>query len=352
MSRRADPTLIGGFVLGGAALLVLAVLLLANGDLFQKRPGYVLYFEGSTTGLQVGSPVVFRGVKIGNVESIGLSVNEETYEFLVPVRIRTDEYGLQNLDGRQVALQSLDGTSDLVRRGLRARLKTLSFLTGQLYIDLDFYPDKPIVLHGMGKAREIPTLPTEVQELTNKLDKLNLEKLIDDVSVISDSIRKLVSSPAASSALNNLDATLANLARLTDTLNERSNRLASETRAVLQESAETLRTGRTALDEAAITLRSGRETLAHIDEGARNVAQLTRPDGPTLLALTQASQELARTSRALHDSMGEDSATAVQLGETLKQVTATARSLRVLAESIENQPESLLKGRAAKEDTP
>ena len=338
MSKQADPKLVGAFVLGGAALLVAAILLLSSGDFWQKRPTYVLYFEGSTTGLQVGSPVVFRGVKIGTVESIGLSVNEETYEFLVPVRIKTERYALQNLEGRSVSLQSMGRDSDLVKRGLRARLKTMSFLTGQLYIDLDFYPDKPAVLQARDSTREIPTLPTEVQELTNKLDKLNIEKLIEDVSVISDSIRKLVSSPSASNALQNLDQALGNLARLTDTLNERSTRLATETRSVLQESAETLRTSR--------------EALAQITEGARNLTALTKPDAAPIVALTSASEELARTAKALREAMGDESPANVQLTEALKQIAASARALRTLAEAIESQPESLLKGRSPREDAP
>lgn len=338
MSRQADPKLVGAFVLGGAALLVAAILLLSSGDLWQKRPTYILYFEGSTTGLQIGSPVVFRGVKIGTVESIGLSVNEETFEFLVPVRIKAERYALQNLEGRSVSLQSMGRDSDLVKRGLRARLKTMSFLTGQLYIDLDFYPDKPAVLHARDTSREIPTLPTEVQELTNKLDKLNIEKLIEDVSVISDSIRRLVSSPSASNALQNLDQALGNLAQLTETLNERSTRLALETRSVLQESASTLRTSR--------------EALAQITEGARNLTALTRPDSAPILALTQASEELARTARALRDATGEESPANVQLTEALKQIAASARALRALSEAIESQPESLLQGRRVKEDAP
>ena len=76
MSRKADPKLIGAFVLGGAGLLLLAIILLADGSFWRDRPTYTLYFEGSTTGLQVGSPVVFRGVKIGSVESIGLSIDK------------------------------------------------------------------------------------------------------------------------------------------------------------------------------------------------------------------------------------------------------------------------------------
>jgi paraquat-inducible protein B len=352
MSRKADPKLIGAFVLGGAGLLLLAIILLADGSFWRDRPTYTLYFEGSTTGLQVGSPVVFRGVKIGSVESIGLSIDKESFAVLVPVRFRADSPSLEHLEGGQASIEEMGGRQALLEHGLRARLKTWSFLTGQLYIDLDFYPEKPAQLHGRKGEAEIPTLPTEVQEFANKLDKLNIEKLLDDVSVISNSIRKLVSAPEAASALKNLDATLANLQALTDSLNHRSSTLADDTRVVLQESAATLRTSRDALTEAASTLRAGRETLSHIDESAGNIAKLTRPDAGPILALTEASKELAATARALRETAGEDSSSAVNLNEMMKETTAAARALRALAEAIETQPESLLHGRSDREDAP
>jgi hypothetical protein len=152
MSRKANPKVIGGFVLGAAAVLVAAVLLLSDGGFWKDRPEYILYFEGSATGLQVGSPVVFRGVKIGSVQSIGLSVDEATLNFLVPVVIRTDEFVMKNPNGKSVELGKLAENSELLQRGLRARLKTWSFLTGQLYIDLDFYPDRPLKLYSAGKG--------------------------------------------------------------------------------------------------------------------------------------------------------------------------------------------------------
>ncbi len=352
MSRKADPKLIGSFVLGGAALLVMLIILLAGGSFWRDSPSYTLYFEGSTTGLQVGSPVVFRGVKVGVVENISLSVDEKTFLVLVPVKIRMDVSAVESMEGTTASLSAMGGDSALLKQGLRARLKTWSFLTGQLYIDLDFYPDKPAVLHGRKGTPEIPTLPTEVQEFANKLDKLNIEKLLDDVAVISNSIRTLVSSPAAVSALKNLDATLANLQALTDSLNHRSSSLADDTRAVLQESTATLKVSRDALTEAANTLRAGRETLTRVDEGASNVAKLTRADSPPILALTRASEELAATAKALRDTAGEDSAATVNLNTMMQETTAAARALRVLAEAIETQPESLLKGRSSAEDAP
>jgi paraquat-inducible protein B len=352
MSRQANAKLVGAFVVGAIGLLSAAVVVLSNGAFWRDRPSYILYFEGAATGLQVGSPVVFRGVKIGSVESIGLSVDQHNLNFLVPVVIRTDEYVLKNLQGEAVALADIAANSELVKRGLRARLKTWSFLTGQLYIDLDFYPDKPLRLYNKEKRlREIPTLPTEVEEFTNKLDKLNVEKLLDDVATISASVRNLVSAPAAGRALENLDTTLEHLSSLTAGLDARTANLSKDMRELIGETSNTLRETRSALQESAETLRAARATLTRIDESAANVAALTRPDAGPLLALTRASDELAATARTLREATGDDSSTRYRLDEMLEETAAAARALRLLAEALETNPESVLKGRAHDEAT-
>ena len=64
MSKKANPALVGGFVLGALALAVVAVMIFGSGRLFHQTERYVLYFQGSMTGLNVGSPVVFRGVEV------------------------------------------------------------------------------------------------------------------------------------------------------------------------------------------------------------------------------------------------------------------------------------------------
>lgn len=346
MSRQSNPKIVGGFVLGAVALVVAAVLLLADGGFWRERPAYIMYFEGSATGLQVGSPVVFRGVKIGSVESIGLSVDEKDMNFLVPVVIRTDEYVLKNLDGKSVALSDIAENSELLQRGLRARLKTWSFLTGQLYIDLDFYQDRPLTLHGSDNGPpEIPTLPTEVEEFTNKLDKLNVEQLVEDISTISESVRDLVTSPEVSNALSSLDQTLAHLSSLTARLDKRANTVTKDVHTVMDEASATLRTTRLTLEESAETLRAGRQTLARIDEGAQNVAELMRGDSGPMLAITRASEELANTAKALREAAGENSSTHYQLNEMLEETTSAARALRLLAEALETDPQSVLTGR-------
>ena len=66
MSQKANPTLIGAFVLGAAAIAVAGLLVLGGGKLFHRTRPFVIYLEGDVTGLRVGSPVRFQGVQVGD----------------------------------------------------------------------------------------------------------------------------------------------------------------------------------------------------------------------------------------------------------------------------------------------
>lgn len=70
MSKQASKTLIGAFVLGALGLVVAGLFVFGSGKLFRKVEKAVMYFEGSVQGLQIGAPVMFRGVQIGHVTNI------------------------------------------------------------------------------------------------------------------------------------------------------------------------------------------------------------------------------------------------------------------------------------------
>ncbi|MBS3917077.1 MAG: MCE family protein, partial [Sulfuritalea sp.] len=167
MSRRADPALIGAFVLGALALAVVTILLVAGGEWFRERSQHRLYFEGAAHGLQVGAPVVFLGVKVGTVKHIQLGLDESNHKFVVPVTIEIEPHVVRMRNGEPIDLRNRETVSGLVQRGLRARLRMQSILTGQLYVDLDFHPDKPAHFVATDPAiSEIPTIRTAVQEFS------------------------------------------------------------------------------------------------------------------------------------------------------------------------------------------
>jgi len=75
MSKQANMALIGGFVVGALALVFAGVMVFGSGKFLQETANYVLYFDGSLKGLNVGSPVVWKGVKIGSVTDIQLQAD-------------------------------------------------------------------------------------------------------------------------------------------------------------------------------------------------------------------------------------------------------------------------------------
>src|SRR5262249_57896171 len=77
MSKRANPTAIGAFVLGAIALVVFGLITLGGLQLFKKELPFVMFFGGDVGGLDVGAPVEIRGVKIGTVTQIRLFAGTE-----------------------------------------------------------------------------------------------------------------------------------------------------------------------------------------------------------------------------------------------------------------------------------
>src|SRR5512136_691472 len=90
MSKSANRTLIGAFVVGAVALAVILLIILGSGRLFSHNFINVMYFRGSVKGLNVGSPVMFRGVKIGSVKRIELLYDARDLSFLIPVYVEID----------------------------------------------------------------------------------------------------------------------------------------------------------------------------------------------------------------------------------------------------------------------
>src|ERR1700722_4970203 len=75
MGKRFSPTLVGGFVLSAIALGVIGLVVLGSGRFFTGKTSYVMYFDRDVNGLRVGAPVKFRGVDIGTVDAILLSLS-------------------------------------------------------------------------------------------------------------------------------------------------------------------------------------------------------------------------------------------------------------------------------------
>ncbi|MDD5282271.1 MAG: MlaD family protein [Candidatus Omnitrophica bacterium] len=188
--RKANKTLIGAFVVGAVVLLIIAVIVFGSGMLFKQSDKYVLFFDGSVKGLSEGASVIFRGVKIGNVNNIRLLYDEKEKSVLIPVIIDVE---LSRVKGVPDKLGYPD-YKKLIEEGLQAKLEIQNFITGQLIIGLDFYPDRPAKTYGIIKEYpELPALPIS-PDIFDIMNKIPIVKIADDLEQTVSGINRLVNS--------------------------------------------------------------------------------------------------------------------------------------------------------------
>lgn len=254
MTDKPNTKLTGMFVLTALFVLIGTFLMINKDNLVSHTLKYVMYFDGSVKGLSVGAPVVLNGVPVGRVSNISLLTDIKNLTFKIPVTIEINSRSFQ--DKQMYAGNSpwrieyytrksqIELFHELIQKGLRGRLITQSILTGQMMIELSFYPDTPIILRG-GKdgEMEIPTLPSSMMELTKTLQNLPIHKI----------------------AVNFLD-------------------VLEELRSLLKTFNETLPV-----------------TAKNVSDITQNVNSLTSPDSQTVSDLNRLLNESAAAARSLHD---------------------------------------------------
>jgi paraquat-inducible protein B len=337
MSKEANKTLIGAFVVGAVVLAVTGVLLFGGGRFLSQKKTFVCYFEGSVKGLNVGSPVDFKGVKIGTVTDIKVTFYPKERSFNIPVLIEIDPtrmtaMGNKDPMGKLSQAMMIGGKTlmeQLIDRGLRAQLQAISLVTGQLGVGLDFYPKTPKRLVGVDQAyTEIPTIPSSMEQLQNTLEKviaslqnLPLDTMVDNIADAAKGLNKVVNSPEVGESIRSLDKTLDDLRTLVNNLNNQVGPLASGIEGTMQEVRTTVKT---------INERIG--PLATSVEQSVNAARVT---------LEQTHKALVNVERMT----SENSALRHQLLDMMKEVSSAARSMRIMADYLEQHPEAVIRGK-------
>ncbi|MGA8642694.1 MlaD family protein [Candidatus Binatus sp.] len=302
MSKRINPTAIGIFVVGSFALMVVTIVLVGSGSLFRKPLRFVCMFQGNVNGLRVGAPVKFKGVQIGTVEQIKLALEPsegelrpDLKELRLPVIIGIDREMITQRGGTGHAL-SQPGLEDLVARGMRAQLDTESLLTGLLFVDLDLHPNAKLnlaLVPGSGDLREIPTVPTNLEEIQKqatdalaKLDRIDLNKMVTSITNAADSINHLTDSQDLKDTLASLRQTVPNLNRTITSLHatlDNANERITPLVASLQKSSEaanaTMKDTRDALLEVKANLDSDSPLSVNINTALEELADTTRSVG-------------------------------------------------------------------------
>jgi len=348
MNRKGNATLIGLFVVVGLALVGAAVLVATGGKLFAHKVQAVMYFQGSIYGLQVGAPVVFRGVRLGAVSAIGLEHESPSDQFTIPVRVELDRDSITTVHANGSREHHVLTLPDLVARGLSAQLSLQSLLTGQQYVDLDIRPGKNAVLRrppGSTQGMEIPTTATTIQNLKAQLEGLDVRALADDISGTARAVRDLVAGPALRESVVNLQKISGDLRVVSAMLARRADPLARDAQTTLQET-------RAALGRLGLAADGVRDSAGRLGDTADRVSALANPQAPLIQAVQRAADELAQTAAGLRSQSAADAPLVQDLGRTMQEVARASRSVRELADLLERHPDALLRGRPRTDQGP
>ncbi len=333
MGKPVRKSLIGAFVVGAIALLVLAITIFGSGKFLAKRPIVVMFFQGSVKGLTAGAPVLFRGVPVGSVKQIDMVVDLKKVTVQIPVYIEIDPERIKRLDQLQNQAPGQVGWEVrlLVQAGLRAELELQSLVTGQLVINLDFFPETKAVLVG-GDLRypEIPTKPTELQEFLKKIATLPIDDLVRNLNDTVVGINKFVRSPELTATVHNLSEFTKDLKPFLANLDREVARLASTLDQTLKEY------GQLAQDADKLVKDVDKEIPAL-------AASLQKTLEDVQATLAQARQTLATAENFLSD----DGEVGYELTQTMSEISRAARSIRQLADFLRRDPDALLWGRRA-----
>ena len=335
MSKKANPALIGAFVVGAILLVVGAVTIIGSGRLFRKTYEFVLYFEGSVSGLREGAPVKYKGVEIGTITNILLQLDEGAENNRVPVIIKLDANKISGSRGVGGSLTDAAGLKAAIDRGLRGQLQTESIVTGVLFVALDLVPDSPakFVQPPGSRYQEIPTIPTTLQKaqdilgkLVTKLDDIDFKELLTSVTDAVKNIEGLAKN-------KDLREAFAGVNRLVNK---------PELHAAIRSLDETVRRISQAADGV-------QKVAGSLD---RSVATLSVDLKETLTGVRDAVKQIQVTVANVDGFVDPNSPTAYELTKALKELSGAARSLRLMADFLERDPRALLFGRPESEKKP
>lgn len=316
--KKANPKLIGVFVVGGVLLVVAALVLFSSQDLLSPKRQFVAYFQQSVNGLNVGAPVRFRGIPIGEVINIDGVYDPDTGNMIPRLII---EVRPETMEG--VVLEEGDYTifASLVKKGMRASLKSASLLTGQLYVALDYHPGTVVRKLGSGNDEypEMPTLDSGFSEALEKFSSLPLEEFLSRAGGTLAATEELLRNPhigevlaALPKLLNDVDTTVVALQLF----------IVNDLPVVAQDIGLTLADVRVSLMELTTTLNED------------SLMRLSATLGEFEKTLQLAQRRLSPDDRLMHE-----------LVAALHEVSSAARSVRGLADTLDEHPESLVSGK-------
>jgi paraquat-inducible protein B len=315
MKTKISPTVVGAFVIGAFALGTIALLSFGGISIFERPERFVVYFDESIHGLDQGSAVKLRGVRVGRVVNLNIRYDEGRNRSVVAVVCELNRDMVTDPSGKMIDVANRTEMEKLVQRGLRAQLGVVGLATGLLFVELDFkdpgeYPVPPPPAAGERYVivPQIPSAISEFQagigEVLANIKKLDLATLAKDIGALAQTARKqldgvdlrgladqwkktgaqfeaLANNPEIGQTLANLNSAVGELRATVAKLDAQIAPVGAELTSTLAETKRTIVSFRATAESAQAFLAANRDvggdiagTLARLNEAAASVQQL------------------------------------------------------------------------------
>ena len=338
MKTKISPAVVGAFVLGAFAIGIIALLSIGSLSLFSKPERFIVYFDEAISGLDQGSPVKLRGVRVGHVVDISIRYDRDTGKSLAAVLCELNRGSISDEHGANLDVSDRSALQALVDRGLRAQLEIAGLATGLLFVELDFmdpakYPDTSKTSDL--KYVVVPPAPSEISEfrasattmmanattLLAKMQEIDFKGLSEELKKLTAEARLRmdgVDFKGLTEQWRKTGESIDALARSPDTIHSLEN---------LNKTMEALRSAIGRLD-------------TQVDSNGKELRE-TLVQAKTALESFNAAAQSAKGFINAQQSFGADTSRA------LERVADAAESVQRLADFLERNPNALLSGRKA-----
>jgi paraquat-inducible protein B len=406
MTQKSKSICIGLFVLGAIVLTVIFLLAFGERTLFSKGVTYYVYFDKSVKGLSKGAPVMFRGVRVGHVTDIQLfpmlqRKNEATMEegaqpaFSCPIKV-TLEMNAQAFNMETTSLQENKAlfmefvnrslnvwhtdekltqwlSQLIVNNGLRVQLQTLSFLTGQLYIEMNLFPEEETSGQLLADLEQhvLPTHTSTFERMFLSISQKNFEDqvnsfyqglslcadfiknghfetLLADVSQMTRDLKLLTGTAGlmAIPTIRKVNSVLEHTGQVMKTVEQRSPHLLDTAQKSLERWNELSGSLQPRLEQLLTEMQSLAVQLKSAsDLNAGPAAQLLRNLTQTSQELQTLIHELELTAHGLQRELAPDSMSRQEIVNILNEIERAAQSVRSFTDLLNRNPEVLIKGK-------
>jgi paraquat-inducible protein B len=298
--------------------------------------------------------VVFRGVKVGEVTQLKIYSKTKDMSIEIPVIFKIDGDAFHDI-GPPVETDE-EYLDELIKLGLRARLESQSFVTGQLMINIDFYPDSKLRLMGkegidLGQGiYEIPTSQSFQQKIGKTFEEVPISELAESLRNSMKAIEGFVTSEEFGKSLHYFKQTLKETRDLVSHVDEKIDPLFADVEQTLKDAQAMLRNVDSQVDPlAGSIIRTSDDARKLVNNVNKRVRPIQADLAKTTKSLRAALETTENSLEEVDGMLSENSEFRYQIDIFLREITLMARSLRSFADYLERNPDALIRGKVRRE---